>query len=177
MTCGWISSQGLQVIRSFAELQALLNAWDGQEAPKGAWHTARQQLTAQARAQVSKLAQRQEAIEATARAAQVSAARFRLIEELGRTLICFEPDTDDLNGKFHRMASEKSATAERLQNVFAHLESYPDWDEFRIGDLREYRATLTASQVKTRLTGRELDAALNDPRWVMRQALSNPPSG
>lgn len=172
MACGWISSQGLQVIRSFDELQALLNAWDGQEAPKGAWHAARQQLTAQAREQASKLAQRQEAIEATTRAAQVSAARFRLIEELGRTLICFEPDTDDLNGKFHRLASEKSATADRLQNVFAHLESYTAWDEFRIADLREYRATLTSSQVKTRLTGRELDAALNDPRWVMRQALS-----
>jgi len=176
MACGWITSQGLQVIRSFAELQALLNAWDGQEAPKGAWHAARQQLTAQAREQALKLAQRQEAIEATARAAQVSAARFRLTEELGRTLICFEPDTDDLNGKFHRLASETSATADRLQNVFAHLESYPAWDEFRIADLREYRATLTASQVKTRLTGRELDAALNDPRWVMRQALSNPNS-
>ena len=100
-----------------------------------------------------------------------------LIEELGRTLICFEPDTDDLNGKFHRLASEKSPTADRLQHVFAHLEFYPVWDEFRIADLREYRATLTATQVKTRLTGRELDAALHDPRWVMRQSLSNPHSG
>jgi hypothetical protein len=26
---------------------------------------------------------------------------------------------------------------------------------------------MTANQIKTRLTGRELDAAMDDPRWVV----------
>jgi hypothetical protein len=82
-------------------------------------------------------------------------------------LICFEPDTDDLNGKFHRLSNERSPTADRLKTVFARLGNYPEWDAFHLADLRKYRAELTPAQVKTRLTGRELDAALSDPRWAM----------
>ncbi|MBM4073746.1 MAG: hypothetical protein FJ271_33215 [Planctomycetes bacterium] len=88
--------------------------------------------------------------------------------ELGRTLICFDPDTDDLNGKFHRLASERTATAERLQIVYSRLAGYPEWDAFHLGELREYRDQLSTNEVKTRLTGRELEAALADPRWSMR---------
>lgn len=105
-------------------------------------------------------------LENASRSAQLIAARLRLIEELGRTLICFEPDTDDLNGKFHRLASGRTATAERLQMVYARLAGYPEWDEFHLADLGDYRAALTPAQVKSRLTGRELDAALADPRWT-----------
>lgn len=86
---------------------------------------------------------------------QITAARLRLVEELGRTLICFEPDSDDLNGKFQRLANERTATAERLRTVYAFLTGYPDWDEFHLSDLRDYRAALTPAQVKTRLTGRD----------------------
>ena len=85
--------------------------------------------------------------------------------ELGRLLICFEPDTDDLNGKFHRLAGEQTPTAHRLQNVFGRLGGYPDWEGHHIADLREFRANLGPRQVKTRLTRRELEAALADPRW------------
>jgi hypothetical protein len=169
VAAGWVSPRGLEQVQSFADLQVLLTAWDGQEPPKGAWQAARLKLSAKAREHVTRRSARQAATEAAGRAAQVEAAQLRLVEELGRTLICFEPDTDDLNGKFHCLASERTATAERLQRVWARLEAYPVWDEFQIADLREYRATLSASQVKTRLTGRELDAALSDPRWAMQE--------
>jgi len=141
----------------------------GREAPKGAWQAARLHLLAEARTDVTNANDRQAAIHAASRSQQVDAARHRLIEELGRTLICFDPDTDDLNGKFHRLASEKSATIERLQNVFVRLGGCPEWDEFQLTDLRAYRASLTSSEIKTRLTGRELDAALADPRWAFRE--------
>jgi len=98
--------------------------------------------------------------------AQHKAASHRLIEELGRLLICIEPDTDDLNGKFHRLASEQTPTAHRLQNVFQRLGGYPNWEAQHVADLRGFRDDLAPSQIKTRLTGRELDAALADPRWA-----------
>jgi hypothetical protein len=116
---------------------------------------------------VASAAIRRSELENVTRTAQVEAARLRLIEELGRMLICFEPDTDDLNGKFHRLSNERSPTADRLKTVFARLGNYPEWDAFHLADLRKYRAELTPAQVKTRLTGRELDAALSDPRWAM----------
>jgi hypothetical protein len=53
----------------------------------------------------------------TIRAQQIAAAKLRLQEELGRFLICTEPDTDDLNGKLHRMTQDRTATAERLRRV------------------------------------------------------------
>ena len=99
---------------------------------------------------------------------QRQAARLRVIEELGRLLICFPPDTDDQNGKFHRLASEPTPTAERLKVVFNRLGgTYPDWDLDHLAELRAFRNSLTPAQVRTRLTGRELEAALMDPRWEL----------
>ncbi len=47
----------------------------------------------------------------------------------------------------------------------SRIGGYPEWDAWRLRDLREFRATLSVNQVKARLTGRELEAALSDPRW------------
>jgi Helicase conserved C-terminal domain/SNF2-related domain/PLD-like domain len=170
VVCGWLTSEGIVRLGSFKELQALLNDWDGREVPKGAWQSARQQLAVEAREHAMRLVDRQSGISARVRKAQVEAARLRLIEELGRTLICFPPDIDDLNGKFHRLASEETPSAERLQKVFSRLGAYPDWDDFMTSDLRKYRASLSTNQIKSRITGREIDAALADPRWAMAGA-------
>jgi hypothetical protein len=72
------------------------------------------------------------------------------------------------NGKFHRLATEQTPTATRFQGVFKRLGQYPNWDAHHIAALRDFRDTLGSAQVKTRLTGRELDAALDDPRWAFR---------
>jgi hypothetical protein len=169
MACAWVTAEGLRSIPSFKDLQALVAGWDGREAPLGAWQTARVTLLTSAREIVAASSRRQREIEAASWAAQIEAARLRLIDELGRTLICFDPVTDDLNRKFHRLASDATATAGRLQTVYARLAGYPDWDELQLTDLRDYHASLTSNQVKTRLTGRELDAALADPRWALRE--------
>jgi superfamily II DNA or RNA helicase len=163
--CAWLGAEGMREVRSFADLKALLAAWDGKEVPTQAWQGARAQLRREAQAIVADMAHRAAGAAASKAAAQSDAARRRLVDELGRFLICFEPDTDDLNGKFHRLASEQTPTAHRLQNVFRRLGGYPDWEGHHIADLREFRTNLGPSQVKTRLTGRELDAALVDPRW------------
>jgi hypothetical protein len=56
----------------------------------------------------------------------------------------------------------------RLKAVYNRLGGYPDWDSDHLADFRGFRETLAPAQVKTRLTGRELDAALADPRWEVR---------
>ena len=163
--CAWLGSGGLQEIKSFADLKSLVLSWNGLEVPTQAWRNAQAQLRIAAQAKVAGMRERFETHATTMVAAQHDAARLRLIDELGRLLICFEPDTDDLNGKFHRLASEQTPTAHRLQNVFGRLGTYPDWEAYQIADLREFRSRLGPSQIKTRLTGREVDAALADPRW------------
>lgn len=155
----------MREVRSFADLKAFVASWDGKEAPTGAWQAARAELRLAAQSKVADMANRSATAAASKAAAQNEAARLRLVDELGRLLICFEPDIDNLNGKFHRLATDQTPTAHRLQNVFGRLGGYPDWEGHHIADLREFRANLGPSQVKTRLTGRELDAALADPRW------------
>jgi superfamily II DNA or RNA helicase len=163
--CAWLSDEGMQEVRSFADLKSLVASWDGNEAPTGAWQAVRTSLRATAQGKVSELEGLYTNEAAAKAAAQREAARLRLTEELGRLLICFEPDIDDLNGKLYRLASEQTPTAHRLQNVLGRLEGYPDWGGRHVADLREFRANLGPSQIKTRLIGRELDAALADPRW------------
>jgi hypothetical protein len=156
----------MREVRSFADLKGLVSSWDGKEAPTGAWQAARAKLRLAAQGIAAGMEDRSATAAASKAAAQIAAARLRLVDELGGFLICFEPDTDDLNGRFHRLASDQTPTAHRLQNVFRRLGGYPDWEGHHIADLRDFRANLGPSQVKTRLTGRELDAALADPRWV-----------
>lgn len=163
--CVWLNDEGMHDVNSFAHLQALLNTWDGKEVPKREWQAARATMSADVRSIVATRAERFAAAMGSKATAQNEAARHRLIDELGRLLICIEPDTDDLNGKFHRLASEQTPTAHRLQNVFQRLGGYPNWEVQHVAELREFRDNLVPSQIKTRLTGRELDAALADPRW------------
>ncbi len=164
--CGWLDPDGLRELRSFAELKGLIADWAGQEVSIGAWQAARAQLYRSAKDQVDELVAQSKRRQRIKAQAQHDAARLRTIDELGRLLLCFEPDTDDLNGKFHRLASDQTPTARRLQNVFSRLEGYPNWEPAEIADLRAFRSELTPNQVKTRLTGRELDAAVSDPRWA-----------
>jgi hypothetical protein len=77
--------------------------------------------------------------------------------------VCSPPDTDDLNGKFHRLASETTLTADRLKSVYGRLDGYPNWDPIHLAELRAFRHDLSPAQEKSQLTGRALDAALADP--------------
>jgi hypothetical protein len=152
-------------VHSFTDLKRLVAEWDGSEPAPDAWNAARIDLESRVRAVIEQLRTEAERINAREREQQREAAQLRVIEELGRLLVCFPPETDDLNGKFHRLAAEATPTAERLKIVFNRLGAYPDWDTEHLADLRGFRATLTPAQIKTRLTGRELEAALADPRW------------
>jgi hypothetical protein len=166
--CSWVGPQGTEEVNSFADVKRLVAEWDGNEPPVDAWNTARVTIENRARAVVEQLGVRAKAISDRERRQQREAARFRLIEELGRLLVCYAPDIDDLNGKFHRLASEATPTANRLQVVFQRLGAYPAWDSDHLAELRGFRNCMSPAQIKARLTGSELDAALADPRWSVQ---------
>jgi len=165
ITCGWAGPYGTAEVRSFSDVKRLVAEWDGAEPSPEAWNIARIDLECRAREVVEELRATAKAVIAAEREQQREAARLRVIEELGRLLICFPPDTDDLNGKFYRLGSEATPTADRLKSVHNRIGAYPDWSPWHLADLRAFRDDLSLAQQKTRLTGRELDAALADPRW------------
>ena len=88
----------------------------------------------------------------------------------GQSQTCFEPANGDLNGKMHRLMQDRTATAERLRKVYSRLGGYPSWDAHQLTEILEFRDELSPAQIKIRLTGRELDAALADPRWDVEGA-------
>ena len=163
--CAWVDDQGASEIRFLSDLRLRLDAWGGKEPPAAAWQGAAKTLRERARAVVARAAERARYEQEAMMARQHEAARLRLIEELGRFLMCFQPDTPDLNGKLYRLASDQTATASRLREVLQRLGDYPDWPAHHVAELRSFRDGLSANQIKTRLTGRELEAALADPRW------------
>jgi hypothetical protein len=73
---------------------------------------------------VERLGARAKEVSDRERRQQREAARLRLIEELGRLLICYAPDIDDLHGKLH-LPSEATPTANRLKTVFNRLGAIP----------------------------------------------------
>ncbi|MGH7087672.1 MAG: DEAD/DEAH box helicase [Stellaceae bacterium] len=165
MTCGWIGPTGMREVCSFADLKRLVAEWDGAEPTVEAWNAARVALEDRARTVIEELTMEAKRINAGEREQQCEAARLRVVEELGRLLVCSPPDTDDLNGKFHRLALEATPTAGRLRIVFNRLGAYPEWTEDHLAELRAFHSALTSAEIKSRLTGRELDAGLADPRW------------
>ena len=165
----WVKPDGVHHLRNFTELHELAMAWDGVSPPLDVWLSAERAVRAEARRKLEDMANLAATRVSTIRSDQIAAAKFRLQEELGRFLICIAPDTDDLNGKLHRMTQDRNATAERLQRVFYRLGEYPDWSLPKLEALREWRDAMSANQIKTRLTGRELDAAMDDPRWAFAQ--------
>jgi hypothetical protein len=169
----WVGSEGTKRVRDFAELDELVAAWDGASPAVDDWLSAQRRVRGEAWQEVEVMMKQASMRVATIREQQVAAARFRLQDELGRFLICAEPDTDDLTGKFHRMTLDPTATAERLRRAYHRLGGYPDWPVAKLQALRSFRDDMTANQIKWRLMGHELEAALDDPRWAVIYSSQN----
>jgi hypothetical protein len=75
-------------------------------------------------------------------------------------------DSDDLNATFHEQMGRDIAGARRLKACFARLGDYPVWPEELRRELAELVDGIADGQRQARLAGAELEAALNDPRWI-----------
>lgn len=74
--------------------------------------------------------------------------------------------TVDLNGLLYQHISRDLASSRRLAQCLEKLGGYPEWYPELCRDLESFARVLTENQRKARLLGKELDAALEDPRWV-----------
>ena len=88
-----------------------------------------------------------------------------LRRELGRYLKCLDPDAAGLNETLYRQESRDIASAQRLKQCRERLGGYPELDLVLLRELDGFVQELSAGQRRARLLGKELDAALEDPRW------------
>jgi superfamily II DNA or RNA helicase len=161
----WIGGGGTEAIADIARLKQLFETWSGEFVDPATWLAANEAARAEAKRLVEEMEARASQTEANGLGAQVAAARSRLLKELGRYLACAGQGTDDLNGVFHRLMERETATRSRLMQAYERLGGYPTWEPDLCRELGDFASALSENQRKARLLGKELDAALQDPRW------------
>ncbi len=164
----WVGKDGPVSVRSLADLEQRVRHWNGDYPDASAWLRAEKNAAEEAQRQVREMEARAKALEERALAQQVASARLRLQKELGRYLVCVSGDAGDLNGVLDRQIKRDTATAHRLRKCLERLGGWPEWDEEMCRRIESYCARLSENQVQARLLGKEIDAALDDPRWLAR---------
>lgn len=164
----WVGDDGTRrPVQTLKDLQERVETWDGVYPDPMAWRAAEEAAQAEAEKRVRQMEKRAAQREREALQRQVEAARLRLLRELGRYLVCLGEGTADLNGTLHRQMNRDIASAERLRRALGkdRLDGYPEWPPALCEELDSFAAALPESQRRARLMGKELDAALDDPRW------------
>jgi hypothetical protein len=162
----WVGEEGSIPVRSFEELERLVEGWKGDYPDPERWLRTEQAAQAEAEQHVRLLQDRAAQREREGLERQMSAVRLRLQRELGRYLASLGVGTADLNELLHQQMTRDIAGAQRLKQAFTKLGGYPDWSPDLLHDLEFFASQLTENQRRARLLGKELDAALEDPRWT-----------
>jgi len=161
----WVGGGEPVRVESAKQLEDLVERWDGRYPDPAARLRVEQSAAQEARRQVEEMERMSRERMRAGLERQLEAARLRLIQELGRYVKCFDPGTDDLNDSLYRQSSRDITGAPRLRRALERLGGYPEWDAEMIRELGDYVRSLSEGQRRARLLGKELDAALEDPRW------------
>lgn len=161
----WIGAGGPTPVNDFASLTELLDDWKGASVDGEKWvkalTAARREAATIVDSRAAMCAERREA----GAARRVGAARRRLELEVGRYLVAESRSVDDLNSVMYRSMQGSGEGASRLLAAYARLGGYPEWSSTRLRQLAEFDSVLTPNRRSSRLSGKEVDAALADPRW------------
>jgi hypothetical protein len=167
----WVDKGSPVKIESFQDIEKQVEAWDGNYPDPEKWLNAQIRAKDEAEKQVGFLEERAAQREEEALLRQKKAASIRLQHELGRYLTCLGGGTENLNETLHHQMSRDIASAQRLRKCLEKLGGYPEWPLELCRDLESFVKGLTENQLKARLLGKELDAALEDPRWLVEKAV------
>lgn len=154
-------------IESYEDLEKRIDSWDGNYPDPEKWLNTQIRAKAEAEKQVKLLEEMAKQREKESLLRQRKAASIRLQQELGRYLVCLEGRAENLNETLHHQMSRDIASAQRLKRCLEKLGGYPEWPIELCRDLESFVKGLTENQRKARLLGKELDAALEDPRWAV----------
>lgn len=170
VVAAWVGPEGTEIVERAERLEALMGTWDGTSISESQWKSAHADVRTRAAALVAVMRGRALREEREALVRQVSAARQRVLRELGRFLACACEEGEAFNSAFHRWMDRGGQTAALLTRVHG-LVGYPEWPS---SDLRASSVAvdrLTTNQRKNLLLGTPLEAAVRDPRWVARDWL------
>lgn len=168
----WSGNGGDEEISTMLELAARLAAWDGQGVAPARHAALKAAASKRALVFVEEAAARAVRTEMAAQARQVAAARRRLLLEVGRYLACVDEGLDDPNAVLSRAMDRSTQDAVWLREAWGRFNGYPEWTSGILRDLRLFARDLMPYQRQNRITGTQLRAALDDPRWAAANAAS-----
>ncbi len=166
----WVGDTATEPVRTFTELTRLADSWDGTYPDPKRRRAAEEEARKIAEVRVHAAIELADQREAAGQTLQVDAAHERLLRELGKYLVSLGQGTGDLNQLlFQQLKRQDIASRQRLELVVQRLGGgYPEWPTHLFEALSAYDQTVTPNERRGRLIGKELDAALADPRWMVR---------
>lgn len=169
----WLDAGGGRIeVRSFKQVEALVASWDGKLVTESVWTNAVSDLRAAAEGQTQEREKASLIVRRDLNAAQMAAARRRLLLELGRYLACLDDGVGDLNGIFYRQMTRDFVSQRRLERCYQLLgRTYPQWDEDIRWEVEASTVNLPQNRRQSRMIGNEVEAALSDPRWILVASL------
>jgi len=168
----WVGNGRVERVSSMSELLALIAQWDGSAPPPGMMHKAYEEARAEAATRVrSMMSESAKRVDYGIRS-QVSAARTRLLRELGRTLMCM--GNGDLSSAFQRQMERENQANGRYRTAYRLLGGLPVFSPAEITEINRFVDELKDSQKRARGAGSEIDAALGDPRWKAATGTGRP---
>jgi hypothetical protein len=162
----WLDGDCTTPVNGWEELSQRVLAWNGVVPDPSNWLRAHQEATAEAQERARQDEQRAAEAQEANRQAQLRAANLRLRKELALFLVCLGDGSPNLNTSCEHHLRQQNATSQRLQHCLEKLGGYPSWSDEEVRLALAYYEGLRPSQVDARKFGTEVQAALNDPRWV-----------
>ena len=159
----WVEGASAVEVVSFAQLQQLIQAWNGVQPSLSL--IVKSQVAAReiARKRVQEMETQAHARNTANLESQHAAARIRLMRELARTLRCFGPG--DLNALLQQQIRREGPSG-RYHRALALLSGYPEWTREDHSAATAYVNDIPTKERQSRISlGSEIEAALNDPRW------------
>ncbi len=163
----WVGGKRIARVDSMRDLRKRLDAWDGEFPSEETWLKARQRAEKESRKEVLAAELRAKKVESEARERQLAAVHLRLSRELGRYLVALDNTEPDPHRILTRQLERDIGAADRIRRCLHRLGREPTWNTSELELLSEFRQSLGESQRVARRAGSEVDAALNDPRWVL----------
>ena len=165
----WVHPDGIVVVESAGQLRDLIDAWDGTSPPPALVTRADTEAAGAAKKRVLDMQERARERQEAGLERQLEAARRRLMRELGRTLRCI--GSGDLTVMFPNAVRREAQLDGRYHKALQVLGGYPQWSPDEVAAINKFVKNLKPKQIKARIAGSEIDAALHDPRWMARESL------
>jgi hypothetical protein len=162
----WVTPPKTIAVESFGQLRELAEGWKGENTSPARLLEAHKEAQAAAKQRVLEMQTRAQAEEKAALNRQVKAATLRMRRELARTLRC--GTAGDLNQALRTYLQRDDATGARYKRALQRLGGIPSWTKDELEDAGTFNSKLAQRQIDARILGSEIDAAIEDPRWVAK---------